>query len=342
MAQGLNKYLGLLRWSLQYTDGTTTNAQPMEEERRKWLMAALEDGVVDPVDQMKSIVKVLETPERTDQEESLASFIEAKSTAFTELIDFVENLDWAKDFMKIGGLPVVLHHLKGDHSPLRRLSAEVVAALAQNNDELQQQLVDQGCLQVLVANWKAEDCSDGERVKLLLGISCLIRGSSAGTKAFIKDHKGVPLLLQSIRVEDWTPAQLKLSRKAVFLLRYLLFAVPQIRPVIAESLVSALTPLTLVEDVDIRESTLTLLEQLLADVSARQHVTSQKALLTSLENYATKVGVENDDHSAVLAAKVVELCKGPGGGDGQPAGNVAGEGLAKEEPIKLLKSSPAN
>ena len=349
MAQGLNKYLGLLRWSLQYSDGTTTNAQPMEEERRKWLMAALEDGVVDPVDQIKSILKVLETPEQEEEHRSSAekrtSFLEASATALSELIDFAENIDWARDVVKIGGVPIVLRHLQGDHESLRRLSAEVIAALAQNNDELQGQLLEQGSLEALVVNFKAKDCSDAEKVKLLLGMSCLIRGSPAGTKAFVKDHKGVPLLLQSIGTtdtKDWTQAQLKLTRKAVFLLRYILFAVPQIRPVIADSLVSAIAPLTTAGDIDLRESTLTLLEQVLTDSASRQRMETKKELQAMLGDYTTKVGVDKDDHSAVLAAKIVQLCQ-QGGSAGQEAGAADSETvLTKEEPVKLLKASAAN
>ena len=55
-------WLGLLKWSLAYTDGTSSdqsNALPMSEEDRTFLEKVMAEGIVDEGERMKTILKDL-------------------------------------------------------------------------------------------------------------------------------------------------------------------------------------------------------------------------------------------------------------------------------------------
>ena len=57
-------YLGILRWSIAHQDGTHESPSgPMAEADRKWLMEAIDTLVVDDVESMKVLVKVLQLSE---------------------------------------------------------------------------------------------------------------------------------------------------------------------------------------------------------------------------------------------------------------------------------------
>ncbi len=48
----MNQWFGLLKWSLNYHDGTKapTDFKPMSEEDKKWLAAAMKSHTVDVVE----------------------------------------------------------------------------------------------------------------------------------------------------------------------------------------------------------------------------------------------------------------------------------------------------
>mmetsp|Transcript_143991 Transcript_143991/g.203730 ORF Transcript_143991/g.203730 Transcript_143991/m.203730 type:complete len:359 (-) Transcript_143991:32-1108(-) len=354
----LNKYLGLLRWSLKYSDGTSSEAQPMDEERRKFLMAAIEENMVDPVDQMKTILKVLETPkgenvaEQEDVDLSEESFIQSKVESLEHLQDFVENLDLAEDFIKIGGLDAVLNMLMSDHKELRSKAAEILATLVQNHPKNQKVVLEKGGLDMLMRNWNHETCSTKERVKLLLAIASLIRGSNEATKQFLTKYHGVALLLKQITETELTSSNedgtavdqhvLKLQRKALFLVQYIITAVAQIRPVICKSLVQSLTVSMFASDIDIRENSLQLLEQLVNDPACCQQFGSDEMnkLKALCRDYTTKLELEADDPARSYVNRIMKACDSSTTGKQQPAqaeSSSTASVSSSNEPIRLLK-----
>lgn len=110
-------WLGLMKWSLSYVDGTTPSSPdditPMSEEDRKFLEAVMADGVIDEGKRMKEIlVEVTEKLDSYRNNENENSEDEEKEEVVCDLLlelrDIVEQIDYARAFMSMGGLSFVL------------------------------------------------------------------------------------------------------------------------------------------------------------------------------------------------------------------------------------------
>ncbi|RLN66289.1 hypothetical protein BBJ28_00013920, partial [Nothophytophthora sp. Chile5] len=56
-----NKWLGLMKWTMQHSDGTTpTEATPISEEKRLFLEKVMNEGVMDENERVKDILRILE------------------------------------------------------------------------------------------------------------------------------------------------------------------------------------------------------------------------------------------------------------------------------------------
>merc|ERR1719158_36047 len=115
MSNDPNKWLGLMRWSMQYSDGTrdTNDIKPMTTEDRKWLEQVMKECVIDEVERMKQISELLkggdveeifkdaesDVKQRVDQLETPDDIQAFKEDMLEYLHDLVENLDNAKAFM---------------------------------------------------------------------------------------------------------------------------------------------------------------------------------------------------------------------------------------------------
>mmetsp|Transcript_8942 Transcript_8942/g.10235 ORF Transcript_8942/g.10235 Transcript_8942/m.10235 type:complete len:355 (-) Transcript_8942:1476-2540(-) len=341
----MNKYLGILRWSLNYQDGTADNAKPMDEETRKWLMEAIESQVVDPVEQMTNILKVLEIEpkESSSENDTSEEFLNNRSDALDELVEYVENIDLARDFNKVGGIKIILKLLNEDSEIIRRKAAEVLALVVQNHPELQSIVLKQDALDVLLRQWKKEGCTDKEKAKLLYAISCLIRGSTEGTVQFIEEKKGVVLLLNTLddtKDSKDDPNKSRLTRKVLFLLRYLLTAVPSMRPVLVNLLMQTLGALITHKDIDIRESSLKLVELTLQDTKASENLEKGQwynDFVKQLKDYAALMALPQNDPAVVMSKNIANLLDGKGGG-GEPVASV----FAKYEKAKPMKMTNKN
>lgn len=209
-AQDNGIWLGLLKWSLAYQDGTRPSEeslQPMSEEKRKFLEAVMKDGIIDEGKRMRAILaevtlafepilnqrskevetnSILEPPTLERENEMLELLL--------ELQDIVEQIDYARDFMKIGGIPFLLG-CASDHKvvpiSIRTRCLGILATMAQNNPPVQDKLlVDENGLSILGRlffenSQSMENDADGKlRVKVLHALSCAIRGHDVGEESF--------------------------------------------------------------------------------------------------------------------------------------------------------------
>lgn len=327
----LNKYLGLLKWSLNYTDGTQpTELSEMDEERRKWLKEAMEAGTVDPADQMKALISVLqvERPNKQDAVEKKyeAEFVDNKVTSLEHLQEWVESIDWATDLHKLGGFETVIKLCSDPEQRIRVRALEVFATVVQNNPQCQDWALELGGLKPLVESLeKAAD--ELEQSKILLALASLVRNHSKATIEFIKEFKGVALLLQLAqgKTKGGAVAHPKCRAKAVFLLRYLTDTVPAIRVTAAPQLVQALNPCAVHDNADLRGHALGLLAIIYGDSNSIARVTSDDRQAT--EATLAKLVPENaasfspalDEHSLTLAAELRKVMQTPPHPDAGPA-----------------------
>ncbi|RLN72499.1 hypothetical protein BBJ28_00004554 [Nothophytophthora sp. Chile5] len=228
-----NKWLGLMKWTMQHSDGTTpTEATPISEEKRLFLEKVMNEGVMDENERVKDILRILEgedprlvfatedgsiapeemqpTPEELD---------EYKDTLLDELLTRIDQIDNAMNFVKMGGLRVMVNVIQTyTQASSRALAAEVCSVVVQNNPFCQDAAVELGLLEVLCA--LARDDKDTTcQVKALLGISCLVRHHAAAEARFLGEScNGLELMRHNL--QDAT--DIRLQRKSMFFLRYLI------------------------------------------------------------------------------------------------------------------------
>ncbi|KAK3250307.1 hypothetical protein CYMTET_28944 [Cymbomonas tetramitiformis] len=269
-SSGEPDWSGLLKWSLNYCDGTT-KPQELPAEERAWLEAAMKDQVIDEVSVMKQINGFLS--KEAEEGVSEAELVETKEELLEELQDIVDSIDRARDLTSIGGFPVLMELLSSRHEGLRWRSAEVIATSVQNNPPVQQWALDQAALPALICL-----CSDPVetcKVKALLALSCLIRGHEPAQNAF-RESEGLQLLCKLVTSEDT-----KVGRKAVQLLRHLLRDnVSEYQAAVDLNLLDSLRNLVASSDMMVREQAL----QLLLECCSQDNIVSKVQALPGLQS----------------------------------------------------------
>ena len=286
----MDKYLGLLKWSLKYSDGTSeTSFTPMEEERKKWLQEAIKNGTVDPSDQMKALISVLQVnrDESNDisqtQIDKENEFVKVKVDTLVALQEWVESIDWAMDLHKLDGFKTVIELCQDQNDDIRVHAMEVFATVVQNNPKCQEWALELNALQILVDNLSCDNTplSDIEQSKNILAISSLVRDCNAASVEFVKKYKGLALLMSLISRNRKHKVYEKAEIKSLFLMRYFLDALPIIRVTLAESLISVLNKTLKSSNFDLKDHALHSLKILYGDPAARSrvpHVLTENAL----------------------------------------------------------------
>ncbi|KAJ6699567.1 PROTEIN FOLDING REGULATOR [Salix purpurea] len=176
MAKDGPNWDGLLKWSLAHSDGTSSNRN-LSEEDRKWFLEAMQSQSVDVVKRMKEITLVMQTPEQVLESQGVTpADIE---DLLDELQEHVEAIDMANDLHSIGGLVPLLGYLKNTHANIRAKAAEVVTTIVQNNPRSQQLVMEANGFEPLLSNFTS-DPDVTVRTKALGAISSLIRHNKPG------------------------------------------------------------------------------------------------------------------------------------------------------------------
>lgn len=105
-----------------------------------------------------------------------------KLEALETILNYIDDIDTACDFCKIGGLFVISGCLSSPHTQIRCKAALLVAELAQNNPFCQKALLEADILPMLMNLLSENDTStDGLRA-----VSCLVRSYEPCLTAFIE------------------------------------------------------------------------------------------------------------------------------------------------------------
>ncbi|XP_078036893.1 hsp70-binding protein 1 [Augochlora pura] len=202
---------GLLKYALEAANtedsGDKPQFTPMDEERQRFLAEALSSLSCNVIEELQKGIKVLSNvvdlcpdDDTSQQEEALEG-----------IADYVDNVDIANDFYKIGGFSIFGPCLNSPHSNIRWRAADVIAELTQNNPFCQDKFLETGLFPVLL---KIIDTDPVEivRIKALYAVSCLVREHSASLKHMEK-YEGYSVLLRAMQ----SPVK-KLQIKSAFLL----------------------------------------------------------------------------------------------------------------------------
>lgn len=163
------------------------------------------------IEEIQKAANVLESPTSSEDE---------KIDALTTIIDYVDSIDTANDFCKIGGLDILLPLITSEYPRIQSMSASLVAELAQNNPFCQKRLLDANVLSKLMSLLsEPQTATNG-----IHAISCLVRSYEPCLKAFT-EVGGLECLLGCLQ----PVSEEKLIVKSLFLLSSLCADYPYIR-----------------------------------------------------------------------------------------------------------------
>jgi len=242
---------GLLKWSLQYTDGTTpSGTQPLSSSDVAWLHEAFASRVVDQVKSMRGYLKYLSSEVGTPVQElgeDVASVVSGEETkvkmdgkleAAEELRDIVSQIDLANDLPKVGGVPVLMELLASQEPSLRAHGCGLWQTVAKDNPNGQAVALSAGALAPLMALMD-NPSHPAVQAQAMGAVSALVQNCPPARTAFCDPERsrGVEFL---VRVVDRAPAEnatetersgvLRVRRRALFFLRTLLEAEDSAEP----------------------------------------------------------------------------------------------------------------
>mmetsp|Transcript_26945 Transcript_26945/g.44203 ORF Transcript_26945/g.44203 Transcript_26945/m.44203 type:complete len:393 (-) Transcript_26945:75-1253(-) len=253
MATGGNnpfQWLGLLKWSLAYSDGTqpSGDTEPMSKDDVEFLEKVMKEGIIDEGERMKSILKDLTDSlgmmlGESKQEEKRKELDEDDMIELLqELRDIVEQIDYARAFMAMGGIPFLLgcatyHAAKIDGADrtipksIRKGALGVFSTMCQNNAPVQLACLEHGHMPQLIqlffdytpGNECGNDGDDSIREKVVQAMSASIRSHSMAEHIFCQNEQGKVMLQLGLGMQQTTPKpSAQLRKRSLFLLRALL------------------------------------------------------------------------------------------------------------------------
>ncbi|XP_077518020.1 hsp70-binding protein 1-like [Amblyomma americanum] len=183
---------------------TVANPQRLNVDRIRWLSRAMEDLLVNPYDEMRRSLHIIR--DCLMESHNIARVLVACLANVQQYIDVV---DYAKDFEKMGGFQVFPELLDYPSSLVRIETCALIAELVQNNPHCQRAalLSTRRLLRLLDS-----EPDDEVRCKALYALSCMVRQNKAAYGSFEK--LGGPVLLRKILFEA---TNRRLKTKASFL-----------------------------------------------------------------------------------------------------------------------------
>lgn len=172
---------------------------------------ALKALTIDVIEQLQKASQTIGSDSASEDE---------KLDALETILNYIDDIDTACDFCKIGGLFVLSGCLSSPHTQIRCKAALLVAELAQNNPYCQKALLEADILPKLMNLLSENDTStDGLRA-----VSCLVRSYEPCLAAFI-EIGGLECLLGCLLQSD----NEKLITRTTFLVNSLCNDFPSVR-----------------------------------------------------------------------------------------------------------------
>jgi len=201
---------GLLRFAMEATEQedapNDSDCLPLDEERKKFLENALKSMTVDVVETLQKSINLLLKTDKLKMEDDISKYLEA----FETILDYVDVIDTAVDFHKIGGFRIFPPCLTSSIPQIRSQACVVLGECTQNNPYCQQVVIDTDLLEHLLSILD-RDQENSVKVKALFAISCSVRENPEAINNF-KQLKGVESVIRALKGPE------NLSGKAAFLL----------------------------------------------------------------------------------------------------------------------------
>lgn len=206
---------GLLKWSLSYSDSTHQSSfRPMDEDTRKWLKEALEFYTVDEVEVLKRASEILSHQETGNSRE-----LDIKLEACEEIHSMIDNLEAARNLVKIGGLTHLVKCMIGSTYPeVRKKCAAIFTSAVQQNPEVQKAAQDADALTGIMERINCEtDLAHKEQY--VSALSSLVRGGVISITTEFLQKEGLQLIQSLLSSRE----SLRIVKKTTLLLSDLFY-----------------------------------------------------------------------------------------------------------------------
>lgn len=134
---------------------------------------ALKSLTIDVIERLQEAAGVIGSENSTVNE---------KMDALDDILNYVDDIDTANDFCKIGGIFVTFSCLDSSNAEIRNKSATLISEIAQNNPYCQKQLIDNDILPKLM-NLLSEEQTLATGLRAL---SCVVRSNETGLQEFTR------------------------------------------------------------------------------------------------------------------------------------------------------------
>ena len=312
-------WLALLKWSLANTDDGTreTSSEQMSAENVAFLENAMKQMKSVP-DRMREIMETLVLYLDEDKSDGVEPEKDTRDdrnditeALLDELLDFIEDIDFAQIFVKFGGAKSLLLTAKaiGKVSVSNRASClSVLGSLAQNNLVVQDTLFQDGTLPQLISFYPSADArddsndEDNEKVwaKSLFAISSIVRNHATAEVTFIQNYANL-VFSEMNRFSN------AIKRRCVYLAISLLGNAPSRAAQIAALFVpSAYAFIADPSDVDLREGSLQLLQHLARTSIGRDALGGLKSALDERNAVISSSEDHDDTHELGLISTLLD------------------------------------
>lgn len=112
--------------------------------------------------------------------------------------EYIDNIDYAIDFQRLGGFQVFIPGLKSPELIVRSKTAQLIAGLVQNNLYCQEKFIEHPTYINLLMNVAENDVDVEVRIKAFFAISCLVRQNVSIFWKFI-DVGGINLVVNALK-----------------------------------------------------------------------------------------------------------------------------------------------
>lgn len=217
---------GLLRFAMEATKAEdapgNSTLGPMDEESKKFLEEALKSLTVDIAKVLQDCIKVLSDIEKIKSISCEEEPPEDVRVAFSNLLEFIDDIDIANDFYKLGGFAIFPVCYGSENPIIRSRASTLLAELCQNNPYCQARTLECGLLSILL-NILSNEENEQVLIKTMYAVSCAVRDFDPNCQELLKQN-GIDILLKGLRSSCVT-----LQTKSAFLITYLCKTYPQVK-----------------------------------------------------------------------------------------------------------------
>lgn len=185
-------WLGLLKWSLAYTDGTKPaeeSPRAMSQEDREFLESVIREGIIDEGQRMKTILNQVTNVMQewtSDQKIKTQEQIDGVQDLLQELRDIIEQIDYARAFAAMKGLDFLLgcattNNLIPDE--IKSTALAILSTMVQHNPPLQKELIERGALKELSDLFFEQSKL---RPRIIQCISAIVRSHDLAEAVFVQ------------------------------------------------------------------------------------------------------------------------------------------------------------